>query len=143
MAANKRAFHSVVQLFIWFRELVHSVFRSFVGELSVDRLSVNSVIRAFVCVSGLSSYSSVCPVFLVIHAINNQFKAVLKHKEELSSCFTSNTYLWLSCFSKRLLSTLICPQKIHVFDQVVSIGHDCAELRFQFGRRPFFLVKQT
>ena len=62
----------------------------------MDRLFVNSVIRAFVCVSGLSSYSSVCPVFLVIHwhrnAINNQLKAVLKHREELSSCFTCNTY---------------------------------------------------
>ena len=40
MAANKRAVYSVVQLFIWFREFVHSVFRSFVftGERFVDRL---------------------------------------------------------------------------------------------------------
>ena len=38
----------VVQLFIWFRELVHSVFRSFVSittERSVDRLFIDSVIR--------------------------------------------------------------------------------------------------
>ena len=40
MAANKRAVHSFVQLFICFREFFHSVFRSFVftGERFVDRL---------------------------------------------------------------------------------------------------------
>ena len=47
MTANKRAVHSVVQLFILFGGFVHSVSRSFVfaGERSVDRLIVNSIIR--------------------------------------------------------------------------------------------------
>ena len=47
MTANKRAVHSVVQLFISFRGFVHSVSRSFVfaSERWVDRLIVNSVIR--------------------------------------------------------------------------------------------------
>ena len=82
MTVNKRAVHSVVQLFISFRGFVHSVFRSFVfaGVRSVDRLIINSVIRlsvrplrcsfarasacSFVCVSGLFGCSSVCPVLL-------------------------------------------------------------------------------
>ena len=47
MTANKKAVHSVVQLFIWFRGFAHSVSRLFVfaGERSVDRLIVNSVVR--------------------------------------------------------------------------------------------------
>ena len=94
MAINKGAVQSVVQLFISFRGFVHSVFRSFVftGERSVDRLFVNSIIRpsvrtfgcsfvrasvcSFVCVSGLFSCSSVCPVLFVIHG----HKHVIKNK---------------------------------------------------------------
>ena len=85
MTANKRAVHSVVQLFIWFRGFVHSISCSLVfdGGRSVDRLIVNSVIRlsirslgfsfarvsvcSFVCASGLFSCSSVFPVLLAIH----------------------------------------------------------------------------
>ena len=85
MAAKERAVHSVVKLFIWFREFVHSVFRSFIftGERSVDHLIVNSVIRLSVCSSGCSFACSspdafvwfLCPVLLAIHGrkrvINN------------------------------------------------------------------------
>ena len=77
MTANKRAVHSVVQLFIYFRWFVHSVSRSlvFADVRSVDRLIVNSVIRlsvrslgcsfagvsagSFVCASGLFSFCSI------------------------------------------------------------------------------------
>ena len=80
---TKVAFHSVVQLFIWFCEFVYSVFRLFVfiGERSVGLWILNSVIQLFVCllgcsfarssvsalvcVSDFSSYSFVCPVLLV------------------------------------------------------------------------------
>ena len=94
MTANKRAGHSVIQLFIKFRGFVHSVSRSFVfaGERSVDRLNVNSVIRlsvrslgcsfarasvcSFVCVSDLFGCSPVCPVLLAVHG----HKHVIKNK---------------------------------------------------------------
>ena len=101
MTINKRAVHSVVQLFISFRGFVHSVFRScvFTGERSVDRLFVSSIIRpsvrpfgcsfarasvcSFVCVSGLFSCSSACPVLFAIHG----HKHVIKNKvKPFKSC---------------------------------------------------------
>ena len=94
MTANKRAVHLVDQLFKKFRGFVHSVSHYFVfaGKRSVDSLIVNSVIRlsvsslgfsftqasvcSFVCVSGLFSCFSVCPVLLAFHGqkhvINNK-----------------------------------------------------------------------
>ena len=65
--ANKRAVHSVVQLFIHFRGFVHSVSRSlvFAGERSVARLIFHVVIRLSVRSLGcsfarVSAFSFVC-----------------------------------------------------------------------------------
>ena len=86
MAAKERVVHSVVKLFIWFCEFVHSVFRSFIftgltGERSVDHLIVNSVIRLSVCSSGCSLACSspdpfVCFLFPVLLAIHGRKRVV-------------------------------------------------------------------
>ena len=63
--------YSVVQLFIWFRKFVHSVFRLFVftRERSVDRLIFNSVIRLSVCFSGYSFARSSACAFVCIFGL--------------------------------------------------------------------------
>ena len=97
--ANKRAVHSVVQLFIYFRGFVHSVSRSlvFAGGRSLDRLVVNSVItlsvrslgclfarvsaRSFVCASGLFSCSSIG----LTHKQDRKAGRAAKYKKKLHS----------------------------------------------------------